>query len=126
MEPRTNGPTTHKSTGAGDVRGVEARGVLDFFIQVTKEDLKIWSEWEMKHKAKETRPDFFACRNATDGEAVEVGVEDGCTMAAKPACLEMKFDDTEENDGAILTIDSCNDDDSTDEELVAITLITEV
>ena len=64
--------------------------------------------------------------NATDGEAVEAGVEDGCTMAAKPACLEMKFDDTEENDGTILVIDSCNDNDSTDEELVANTLITEV
>ena len=95
-------------------------------MQVTKEDLKIQSEWEKKHTAKETRPDFFACDNSTDEEAVEAGVENGCTMATKPACLEMKFNDGEENDGAILAINSHNDDDSTDEELVANTSITEV
>ena len=46
-------------------------------------------------------------------------------MATLQACLKMMFDDGEENDGAILAIDSCNDDDSTNEELVANMSITE-
>ena len=95
-------------------------------MKVAKEDFKNQSEWKKKHTTKETRPDFFACGNSTEGEAVEAGVEDKCTMATLPACLEMKFNDGKENDGAILAIDSCNDNENTDEELVANMSITEV